>query len=171
MRNHWDLEAYIEQTVHPAAHRRRQMNFGQFLYIGRWKSHRPMRFYVRNRDATVRATTAAAFAANLPDAQRNQVLIGTQQAVRLQGVQIRTASALLTWFDPKVYTVLDIWAVTALQNLNFGRRRPISQDPISYWDQHYWEYVSLCGGLAHNCGADLRSLDRALWKWAKCGCP
>jgi hypothetical protein len=67
--------------------------------------------------------------------------------------------------------VLDVLAIRALQNLGLGSKNPITKASINYWMDHYWDYVSMCRDLAVQSRSSLRELDRALWQWAKCGCP
>jgi len=78
-----------------------------------------------------------------------------KQLLRLKGVQIPTASAVLTNIYPSEFTVIDILALRALG---------IDDAAVAF----YLYYNGECGKLAtKHCGGKRRKLDRALWEWGK----
>lgn len=97
-----------------------------------------MRFYVLNDEARVHAVTQRAISAS-PE-RRAELLDG-----RLEGVSIRTASALLAVVDPAVHTILDFRAIASLQALQTtAGEAAIDNLPVSHWDRHYWIYNERC---------------------------
>jgi hypothetical protein len=96
-------------------------------------------------DALRLATTARTIRAAL------SVLMG------LPGVKIRVASAVLAMIWPDRYTVLDVRALEAL-----GVSNEEDDGSISF----YVAYLEACQKLAARYHVDLRTLDRALWRWS-----
>ena len=92
-----------------------------FVRLGRWKSVRQSPNYEANDEASVRAATAQAFAAT--DSRT-----ALSALMRLHGVALRTASALLHWMLPDRYPVLDFRIVGAL-----GRPEPSSYEDIDFY--------------------------------------
>ena len=78
----------------------------------------------------------------------------------LDGVRVPTATALLAIALPDRHTVLDVRSTEALSRLG-------------WWDGAggYRRYLDVCQRLAERAGVDLRTLDRALWRWSKDGYP
>jgi hypothetical protein len=121
--------------------------------VGDWKSVRIRSRLGSNSDEDIRDITAMAFTAP----ERFQHLILTL----LRGVQVRTASALLTIWDPDRHTVMDVRAIHALHSLG----------AIETTEMSYPEYLNVCRGIAGRLDVDLRTLDRALWRWDRDGRP
>jgi len=76
----------------------------------------------------------------------------------LDGVRVPTATALLAVACLRRHTILDVRSTESLVRLGF-------------WDGTggYRAYLEVCRRLADAVGADLRTLDRALWRWNKDG--
>lgn len=74
------------------------------------------------------------------------------QLVRLTGVEVAMASAILTCIDPSQYTVIDVRALDALG---------VQEKPNT---DLYERYLAFCRATAKELGVELRQLDRALWK-------
>lgn len=75
----------------------------EFLQICRWKSRRRIDLCLSNSDQAIRAFTAFAFSAN---DERTRI----QALLKLAGVGVPTASALLAVFNPSSFGVIDIRA-------------------------------------------------------------
>ncbi|MBK9131553.1 MAG: hypothetical protein IPM20_07985 [Gammaproteobacteria bacterium] len=122
-----------------------------FVRVARWKSVRNTSHYQSNSIESIRAATAKAFtAAN--DASALAALM------QLQGVALRTASAILHWMRPDQFPILDVRVVAALG----------LAESASYEDFEFYSLVaSEVRGLARECDIDLRIIDRALWTWDK----
>lgn len=119
--------------------------------VGDWKSVRIRSLLASNSDEDIRDITAMAFTAP----ERLQHLILTL----LRGVQVRAASALLTIWDPLRHTVMDVRSLGALHGLG----------AIETTDMSYPSYLSVCREIAGRLDVDLRTLDRALWRWDRDG--
>ena len=78
----------------------------------------------------------------------------------LSGVQLPTATALLSVAFPDRHTIADVRSTEALEQLG-------------EWDGHggYLAYRDACQRLAKGLDVSLRTLDRALWQWSKAGHP
>jgi hypothetical protein len=122
-----------------------------FVRLGRWKSVRQTPNYEANDEANVCAATARAFAAT--DSRT-----ALSALMRLHGVALRTASALLHWMIPDRYPVLDFRVVGAL-----GRPEPSSYEDVGF----YLNIAAEIKLLAQRHELDLRTMDRALWAWQK----
>jgi hypothetical protein len=122
-----------------------------FVRLGRWKSVRQTPNYEANDEANIRAATARAFTAT--DARS-----ALSALMRLRGVALRTASALLHWMLPDRYPILDFRVVGAL-----GKPEPRSYEDVGF----YLGIAAEIKLLAQRHGLDLRTMDRALWVWQK----
>ena len=107
--------------------------------------------YEANDEANIRAATARAFTAT--DARS-----ALSALMRLRGVALRTASALLHWMLPDRYPILDFRVVGAL-----GKPEPRSYEDVGF----YLGIAAEIKLLAQRHGLDLRTMDRALWVWQK----
>jgi hypothetical protein len=122
-----------------------------FIRLARWKSVRNTPRYQSNSEADVRAATSAAFA-ETDDATALRALM------RLRGVGLRTASAILHWMRPDRFPILDFRMLAAL-----GIPEPRSYDDVEF----YGKIAERVRALAASHALDLRTIDRALWTWDK----
>lgn len=67
------------------------------------------------------------------------------------------ASALLTVWCPKRFTVTDFRAIETLR----------AAGELTGPDPRYGSYLDLCRTIAGRVEVSLRDLDRALWTWSK----
>lgn len=155
---YWDLITPIEaaeerQFEHEfnVARKRGYLSRDLFVRAGRWKSVRQTPNYESNLEETVRAASAKAFAAG-DDATALVAMM------RLRGVALRTASAILQWMRPDQFPILDVRVVSAL-----GWPEPGSWEDLSF----YSRVSARVRELARECAVDLRTMDRALWAWDK----
>jgi hypothetical protein len=153
---YWDLitaseaieERAFEQEL-PTVRKSGFLTKPLFVRLARWKSVRQTSNYEANDDAMVRVATARAFAATDARAALSALM-------QLRGVLLRTASAILHWMHPDLYTILDFRVVGAL-----GKPEPSSYDDIDFYLSVSEEIKS----LARRHSLDLRTVDRALWSW------
>lgn len=75
----------------------------------------------------------------------------------LAGVDVPVASAILTTIDPARFTIIDFRALWSL-GVERGNFYPIA---------FYLDYLAACRQIAAAAGTDLRTLDRALWRYSK----
>jgi hypothetical protein len=155
---YWDLITRIEaeeerRFPEEFAEARKQgfLSKELFLRVARWKSVRQTPNYESNSEESVRAATRAAFAA--PDDRTALAAL-----MRLRGMALRTASAILQWMRPDTFVILDVHVVAAL-----GWHKPTSWEDLEF----YSRVAERVHGLARACEVDLRTIDRALWAWDK----
>jgi hypothetical protein len=122
----------------------------EFLELCRWKSPRPQRLYASNTAARIREATGVALAS--PDERAKIYVLRT-----LAGVGWPTASVILHFCDRRPYPILDYRALWSV-----GVTRP----PV-YSFEFWWAYTRFTRALARATRHDMRTLDRALWQYAK----
>ncbi|MGD2217930.1 MAG: hypothetical protein PVJ64_14325, partial [Gemmatimonadales bacterium] len=133
----------------------------EILDIATWKAVRSSSRVAKNPDDRVRVVTESAFKVDDPAAAAHWL-------TSLAGVRVRMASAILTVYDPRRYTVLDVRAWASLERLGLDKvgldeyllfETPPLDDCITYR-----RYVAACRDLAEQLGVDLRMLDKCLWE-------
>ena len=138
----------------------------EFEWIVEWKQERGFSKHVRgqNSEDAIREATRRAFAAS--DVATAIDSLVSVRGGGLKGVRYPTASSILTFHDPKRFTIIDPRAWNALYAiLNaldpstevLGRQSDYDSGPI------YATYVSLCQTLADLQHLSLRNLDRGLY--------
>ena len=103
----------------------------------------------KNPDALIEITTRQAFTST---ADWEKLMTLTQ----LKGVGESVASAILHLYDKEQYPILDIHALYSV-GLKFKRRKS-----YPFWP----EYIAFCRDIANRNGIDMRTLDRALWRYS-----
>lgn len=143
-------EVELLEVVGPAASARGHYEPDELVRVARWKTPRSQSRIAANAPDDMRDVTSMAFCA--PDRFQHRVL------TLLAGVGVPTATALLAVAFPGRHTILDFRGTEALRRLG-------------EWDGSggYVAYLDVCRGLAGRLGVDLRTLDRALWRWSKDG--
>ena len=119
-----------------------------FLIVVRWKSARVLPLAEKNTGAQVAAATRSAFTAD-GEPQRMTFML------RLHGVGVPVASALLHFAFPGRYPILDFRALASL-----GDTRIRTQYTPAFWAS----YVTRCRDAASAAGVSLRDFDKALWQ-------
>jgi hypothetical protein len=126
--------------------------------IVHWKSARTVPLLEHNDDAAIQKALEIASDTNTP------VKEALSELIKLIGVGIPVASAILTAIHPDRYTVIDFRALETLGH--------------SLHDEDFYvAYLDFCRNLAVQHGVKeqkdypaptpLRALDRALWQWSK----
>lgn len=146
------LEPRLLDEVGPAVRERGSYEPAELAEVAGWKTQRSRSRIAGNSPADVRDITGLALSA--PERVQHRVL------TLLDGVRVPTATALLAVVFPERHTILDGRSTEALARL--GK-----------WDGTggYRTYLDVCRRLAAAAGVDLRTLDRALWRWSKDGYP
>lgn len=146
------MEPRLFEEVGPAAAARGFYELDEFAVVSRWKTPRSRRRIATNSGDDVRDASALAFAA--PERLQHRIL------TLLDGIGAPTATALLAVAFPDRHTIVDFRGTQAL-----GR--------LGEWDGTggYLSYLDVCRRLAGRLEIDLRTLDRALWRWSKDGYP
>jgi len=145
-------EEEIVERIAPEARRRGSFERDEFLKICMWKSPRPAKHYRKNTAEEVKRATSAAFSASDPETCVRALL-------DLHGVGLPVASVLLHFGHRDDYSILDVFALKALE-----RAVPTTKTAsMGFWRA----YVEHSRGLAMQYGVDMRTLDRALWTRGK----
>ena len=118
--------------------------------VAYWKSHRKAYLTLENSDGLIREVTEQAFAST---DHWNKLRTLTQ----LRGVGQPVASAILHHYDKEPYPILDFRALSSV-----GIE---STQTYPFWP----EYIAFCREIADRNGLDMRTLDRALWRYSKDG--
>src|SRR5579872_1554685 len=90
------------------------------LRILKWKSPRPTHHYEKNSESDFRLITEMAFASRHERLRMHSL-------TALSGVKYPAASALLMFYDPKLYPVIDIRVWKQLYKLNLVNTNPKGQ--------------------------------------------
>lgn len=104
-----------------------------------------------NQDGFIREITQRAFTP-IDDFEKLQSL------TKLQGVGEPVASAILHLYNKEQYPILDPHALWS-SGLEWERRNSY---PRGLW----LEYIKFCRDIANRNGKDMRTLDRALWRYS-----
>lgn len=140
----------VEGEIGPRVRRQGFFTRPDFLELCRWKSPRTARLCAENPDDFSEATTRTALSVSN---ERLKIEVLTL----LRGVNWPTASVMLHFGARDPYPILDYRALWSL-----GVERP----PLHAFGL-WWAYTLYCRDLAEQCGVSMRTLDRALWQFAK----
>lgn len=147
-------EQRLINSVSPATREQGYFKREDFLAVCAWKSFRlGDKFTGRNSENMVRAVSSLALSLSTEEAFRVRLL------TTLEGVAVRTASALLHLGHREPYPILDRYALKSVGG--YKEKEP------SYYDPIWMPYVKFCRELAQEVGVDMRTLDRAFWAWGK----
>lgn len=123
----------------------------EFLEICLWKSRRPRRFYEQNDEQSVIKITGDAF--HESDEKRRIAIL-----IQLDGVNIPTASAILSITDPDLYPIIDIRCVETLNDLNLISWRQIN---VRNWES----YLQVVREIANRNGLSARAVEKGLFAY------
>ncbi len=123
----------------------------EFLSICLWKSRRPKPLYIQNDETFVIEQSRKAFSE-----QDEITKIGYLTA--LKGVEIPTASAILTVVFPENYGIIDVRCIETLNNL-----KQIDFERITI--QNWLKYVSLLRNLSAELNLSCREIEKALFAY------
>ena len=118
------------------------------LMIAEWKAPRSAHHLKSNKSSELLSEVL-----NVATAECGLTGKKVDELVKLVGVRIPMASAILTCINPASYTVIDVKVLDALH----AKQRTITRDL-------YIRYLTFCRSTAKEIGVELRQLDRALWK-------
>lgn len=125
------------------------------LDLDEWKlpTRRNQHNIKKNDDIVVEELTRASFNAS-SEYDRIRFLR------RLKGVSLAVGSAILHWFYPYA-DLYPIWDFRALESVGFNKH------DYPNWRERWYAYVNFCQKTAQDNGVDMRTLDRALWRYSK----
>lgn len=145
----YDNDTHLETEVALRVKTQGFLTKEDFLALCRWKSVRPQKHCKLNSEEDIVAITKIALST-----KDEKIRIGV--LTTLQGVKMRTASAILHFVGNDRYPIID---VRALWSLGVA-------EPVSYGFKLWWTYVEFCRQLADNANVSMRTLDRALWQYS-----
>lgn len=132
----------------------------RWKWPGLWANHAK-----QNSESELKEVTGRAFSLNptneIPsdDVVREQVEILRD----LRGIATATATVLLTFWKPDIYTVMDVRALRTLADHGLWDKSPNADT------EEYPDYLQQCHSLAEQFGLNLRDVDRALWSLGEGG--
>lgn len=142
--------ARFMNEIVPRTRDRGYLSKADFVTLCEWNSTRPRKLYRSNAEDFIREVTRVSFSSR-HERVRVEVL------TLLNGVSLATASVLLHFCAPDPYPILDqnsLWSVQAA--------------PPRKFDFEFWlAYVQYTRKLAGQARVDMRTLDRALWQYAR----
>ena len=145
----------LPEGIGTSARERGWLTREDFLALCEWKTARSKSKCQRNTDQLIEEATRIALSTSL-----EELRIGT--LTLLHGVSWATASVILHFCHDEPYPLLDRRALWSL-----GLEKP----PAQYTSDFWWSYVQCCRSLADGIQATMRTLDRALWQYAKANQP
>ena len=128
---------------------RKHLIKAELYQIANWKSPRRAALIYENSEGWIKEVTAQAFATT--DDWEKLITL-----TRLDGIGEPTASAILHLYDEGQYPILDIHALWSV-----GLEKK-TRDAYPFW----LEYIAFCRDIANRNGIDMRTLDRALWRYS-----
>lgn len=145
----YDTEKYLFSIIGPNVKKNGFLSFEDFYQICMWKSVRPKKRYIANKEK-IKEISKRAFSEK-DETKRIKILC------ELDGVGIPTASAILTIIYPEKYAVIDIRCLEALNNiLKIDINKNVS---IKTWIK----YLEIMRKLAKENEVTPRELDMALF--------
>jgi len=149
----YDYPGEAELIAGPVARARTRgrLTYDEFVAIGKWKSQRPRKRQAANPPAFVEEVTRIALARDTSPRLAIEVL------TLLSGVEWPTASVILHFCHQDPYPILDfraLWSLTV-------------DVPTSYTYDFWARYSESARQLAQRAKVDMRTLDRALWKYSE----
>lgn len=133
------------------AKERGYLEYPDFVAIAEWKSSRPRKRVAKNPPALVEEITRVALASATSRRLSIEVL------TLLDGVSWPTASVILHFCHSEPFPILDFRALWSL-----------SVDVPTQYTFPFWNaYTEFTRRLAREAATDMRTLDRALWKYSE----
>ena len=121
----------------------------ELYQVAYWKSPRRSKLVLENSDEAIEKVTADVF---VSDNDNDKLL----ELTKLKGIGEPIASAILHFYDKVKYSILDIHALWS-SGLAWMNR-----NSYPFWV----EYIHFCRGLAKRNSIDMRTVDRALWRFS-----
>ncbi len=138
------------KAIVPRVRKQGFLNKTDFVTLCEWNSSRPRALYRANAEDFIREITRISFST-----QHERVRV--EILTLLKGVSLATASVLLHFCAPDPYPILDTNSLWSLQ------ATPPKKFDFEFW----WQYVLVTRKLAKQVQVDMRTLDRALWQYAR----
>ena len=127
----------------------------EFIEISKWKSPRPLKHYEENDEKLVKEITKAAFAT-----KNEKIKIHILTA--LKGVNYPTASAILMFYDPQKYPVLDIRVWQQLYKEKLVDTNAKGQNfTLEEWEK----YLEVIRRIAKKFGLTVREVEKSFFDY------
>jgi thermostable 8-oxoguanine DNA glycosylase len=127
----------------------------QLLDILKWKSPRPLRFYIENSEQSVKEITSLAFAT------KNENL-KIHILTALTGVNYPAASAILMFYDRSKFPVLDI---RVWQQLHKAKLVDTNSRGQNFSLQQWEKYLSVIRMLAEDLHLSARQVEKRIFDY------
>ncbi len=125
----------------------------QLIKILMWKSPRPKKYYLANDEKSINEITSLAFATK-NESLRIHILTA------LTGVRIPAASAILMFYDPTKYAVIDIKVWKQLYKAKLVDTNPAGTDfKLNEWDK----FLNIVRGLSKEMNYTTRQIEKRLF--------
>lgn len=146
----WPNDVALEDKFFDWFRKHRYLNKDIFVRLGRWKTKRQTKNYLRNSDEFIRLTTRKAL-------QKKDEKIKIEILMELYGVSWSVASVILHFAFPNKYPILDFRAIWSL-----GFEQPKNYN-FYFWQQYINRFRKLC----EDTNLSARTIDRGLWMFSK----
>jgi hypothetical protein len=127
----------------------------KWKWPGLWANHAN-----KNTRDHLRTVTGEAFQITAGDQRPEPMDVRNQLELlddELTGISAATGTVLLTFWRPDVYTVMDVRAISTLEQADLWAGD--SEATIT----EYPQYLDRCHSIAEDTGLSLRDTDRAIW--------
>ncbi len=146
----YDVEVQLFKTG-KLIKERGYLNKKEFLSICLWKSRRPKPLYIQNDENFIIEQSRKAFC------EQDEVK-KIEYLTAFKGVEIATASAILSVVFPENYGIIDVRCIEALNNL-----KQIDFERITI--QNWIKYISLLRDLSIELNLSCREIEKALFAY------
>ena len=123
----------------------------EFLTICLWKSRRPKRLYDLNSDKEIISKSKLSFAEK-DELKKIKIL------TELKGVQIATASAILSVVNPDIYPIIDERCIQSLTDLGIIKWKTITENS-------WIEYLNIIRKLSKEKNKTAREIEKGLFAY------
>lgn len=161
----------VFKNISKVLKKRRCLKRKEFINICKWKTPRPKRYYQENAKKKIEKITRKVFAKH-PDTELQMT-----ELLKLKGVNVPVASALLTVIYPKTYCIVDfrVWNtlfwIEDKRSLfkNYSNFSDFINNFRSYNKvSSYLFYLERIKKLAEKHSMIPREIEMALWQYDKC---
>lgn len=129
----------------------------QLIKILRWKSPRPLNYYLTNSEEEIKEITKLAFST-----ENDKLKIHILSA--LKGVNYPSASAVLMFYNPKIYPVLDIRVWRQLYSIGLVDTNPLGQNFTLKECEKFYQVIR---ELASNLNLTARQVEKRIFDYDK----
>jgi hypothetical protein len=129
----------------------------QFLFIAKWKSPRPLRFYQQNSPAFIKEVSRLSF-------QVKDEKLRIHLLCALSGVNIPCASAILMFWSPRQYGVIDIRVWQQLFKLKIVQTNPEGKN---FSLEEWVEFLDVMRAVSKETGLTAREVEKRIFNLDK----